>query len=44
VAEERVVLKNCGVIDPGNISTFLEQDGFRALEKARKEMSPEQVI
>ncbi len=42
--QARVVLKNCGVIDPTNISTCLEQDGFKALEKARREMSPEEVI
>ena len=41
---KRVVLKNCGVINPRDITTCLDQDGFRALEKARSEMSPEQVI
>ncbi|MFC1902222.1 NADH-quinone oxidoreductase subunit F [Chloroflexota bacterium] len=40
----KVVLKNCGVIDPGRISTCLERDGFKALEKARREMTPEDVI
>ena len=42
--QERVVLKNCGVIDPKNISTFLDADGFQALNKARQEMTPEEVI
>jgi len=42
--EKRVVLRNCGAIDPRNISTYLERDGFRALEKARREMTPEDVI
>ncbi len=40
----KVVLKNCGVIDPRLISTYLDVDGFKALEKARREMSPEEVI
>ncbi len=40
----RVVLKNCGVIDPRRISTYLDKDGFKALEKARREMTPEEVI
>jgi len=42
--EKRVVLKNCGVIDPGRIETFLDNDGFKALTKARDEMTPESVI
>jgi len=42
--EKRVVLRNCGTIDPRNISTYLERDGFRALDKARREMTPEDVI
>ena len=41
--QARVVLKNCGVIDPGDIATFRAAGGFEALEKARA-MSPEAVI
>jgi NADH:ubiquinone oxidoreductase subunit F (NADH-binding) len=44
VPERRILLKNCGVIDPGDISTYLDQGGFKALEKARGEMSAEEVI
>jgi len=44
VPQVKVVLKNCGVIDPRLISTYLDVDGFKALEKARREMSPEEVI
>jgi NADH:ubiquinone oxidoreductase subunit F (NADH-binding) len=44
VAQAKVVLKNCGVIDPKRIEAYLEEDGFKALEKARREMTPEQVI
>jgi NADH:ubiquinone oxidoreductase subunit F (NADH-binding) len=42
--QARVVLRNCGVIDPRRISTFLEVSGFKALEKARREMTPAEVI
>jgi NADH:ubiquinone oxidoreductase subunit F (NADH-binding) len=42
--EKRVVLKNCGQIDPKSIRAFLKKDGFAALEKAQKCMSPEQII
>lgn len=42
--EKRIVLKNCGVIDPRDISTYLERGGFKALEKARRHMTPEKII
>jgi NADH:ubiquinone oxidoreductase subunit F (NADH-binding) len=42
--EKRVVLKNCEAIDPGDLSTYLARDGFKALEKARKQLTPEQTI
>ena len=39
----KVVLKNCGVIDPKDIKTYRAEGGFEALEKARG-MTPEEVI
>lgn len=42
--QEKIVLRNCGVIDPKRISSYLDRDGFKALEKARREMTPEEVI
>jgi len=42
--QKRVVLKNCGVIDPRNVDTFIQRDGFQALRKAVEQMSPEEVI
>ena len=42
--EKRVVLKHCEVIDPRDLSTYLDREGFKALEKAQKEMTPEKVI
>ena len=42
--QERIVLKNCGVIDPRRLTTYLDREGFKAWEKARREMTPEEVI
>jgi NADH:ubiquinone oxidoreductase subunit F (NADH-binding) len=42
--EKRVVLKNCEVIDPGDLSSYLARDGFKALERVRKKLTPEQTI
>ena len=42
--EKRIVLKNCGVIDPGDIRTYLERGGFKALAKALNDMTPDAVI
>jgi NADH:ubiquinone oxidoreductase subunit F (NADH-binding) len=44
VPEKRVVLQNCGVIDPRDIASFLAVDGFRALEKALTGLTSPQVI
>ena len=42
--QKRIVLENCGEIDPLNIDDYLARDGYRALERCRKHLSPEQVI
>ena len=42
--QKRVVLKNCGLIDPKSIHSYLKKGGFTALEKAQKKMTPEGVI
>ena len=42
--EKRIVLRNCGVIDPKRITTYLDRGGFKAWQKARDEMTPEAVI
>ena len=41
--QAKVASKNCGVIDPRRIETYLARDGFKALAKVRQEMTPEQV-
>ena len=42
--QERIALRNCGVIDPENIDEYLAMDGYRALEKVLTSMSREEVI
>lgn len=42
--EIRVVLRNCGKIDPENIEDYIAEDGYQALGKALTESSSEQVI
>lgn len=42
--QERIVLRNCGVIDPENIDDYIAADGYKALEKVLFEMSEDDVI
>ena len=42
--QERVALRNCGVIDPEKIDDYIANDGYAALGKVLTEMTPEQVI
>ena len=42
--QERIVLKNCGLIDPFSIEDYQANDGYRALRTALTKMSPQQVI
>jgi NADH:ubiquinone oxidoreductase subunit F (NADH-binding) len=42
--EVRVVLRNCGKIDPENIEEYIAEDGYTAFAKALTEMTPEAVI
>jgi len=44
VPEERVVLRNCGLIDPSDINTYLSRDGFKAFAKVRDKMTSEETI
>ncbi len=37
----RVVLRNCGVINPENIDEYIARDGYKGLERALFEMKPE---
>ncbi|MCF7943355.1 MAG: NADH-quinone oxidoreductase subunit NuoF [Spirochaetia bacterium] len=40
----RIVLRNCGVIDPENIDEYIARDGYAAIEKVLFEMTPDDVI
>jgi NADH:ubiquinone oxidoreductase subunit F (NADH-binding)/(2Fe-2S) ferredoxin/Pyruvate/2-oxoacid:ferredoxin oxidoreductase delta subunit len=42
--EVRVVLRNCGKIDPENIEDYIAEDGYMALGKVISSMQPEEVI
>ena len=42
--QERLALRNCGVIDPENIDEYIAFDGYKALGKVLTEMTPEEVI
>lgn len=42
--QQRVILRNCGHINPEKIDHYIAQGGYRALQKALLEMTPEQVI
>ncbi len=40
----RIVLRNCGFINPEEISEYIARDGYAALEKAVFELSPEDIV
>ena len=40
----RIVLRNCGIIDPDNIEDYLHHKGYQGLSKLLSEMTPEQGI
>ncbi len=42
--EVRIVLRNCGIIDPENIEDYIAQDGYMALAKVLSEMSSDDVL
>jgi NADH-quinone oxidoreductase subunit F len=42
--QKRILLSNSGIIDPENIEHYLVREGYQALSRALKEMTPEQVI
>jgi len=42
--QKRVALRNCGVINPENIDEYIAMDGYFALAKVVREMTPDDVI
>ena len=43
-SQHRVVLRNCGLIDPENIDEYIAYNGYEAYKKAVATMTPQQVI
>ncbi len=42
--QHRIILRNCGHINPENIDHYITRDGYQALEKALLKMTPTEVI
>jgi len=42
--EKRIVLRNCGVVDPEDLSSYLGAGGFNAFFKARDSMTPDGIV
>jgi NADH:ubiquinone oxidoreductase subunit F (NADH-binding)/(2Fe-2S) ferredoxin len=42
--QERIVLRNCGVISPESIEEYIARDGYAALGRCLIEMQPKEVI
>mgnify|MGYP002796716687 CR=1 FL=1 len=42
--QQRVVLRNCGVINPEDIEEYVAADGYKAIEKVLSSMTPDEVI
>ena len=42
--QRRIVLRNCGIIDPESIGDYLAAGGYKAMEKVLHSMSPQEVI
>jgi NADH:ubiquinone oxidoreductase subunit F (NADH-binding) len=44
VSQTRIVLRNCGVIDPESMEEYIAQGGYVGVSKCILDMTPEQVI
>lgn len=42
--QTRIALRHCGLIDPVSLEDYRSSDGYEALEKVLKSMTPEEVI
>jgi NADH-quinone oxidoreductase subunit F len=42
--QKKIVLRNCGIINPERIEEYIMAGGYEATKKALKEMTPDQVI
>lgn len=42
--QKRIVLRNCGIIDPGSIDEYLAQGGYEGIQKCLRQYTQDQVI
>lgn len=42
--QKKIVLENCGIINPESIDQYIAKGGFTALDKALRRMKPEEVV
>jgi NADH:ubiquinone oxidoreductase subunit F (NADH-binding)/(2Fe-2S) ferredoxin/NAD-dependent dihydropyrimidine dehydrogenase PreA subunit len=42
--QHRIILSNCGEIDPENIDDYIKRGGYEGITRALKEMTPEEVV
>jgi NADH-quinone oxidoreductase subunit F len=42
--QKRIVLRNCGIIDPTSIDEYMATGGYGAIRKVLREMTPDQVV
>ncbi len=42
--QERIALRNCGLLDPEDISEYIANEGYQALAKCLFDMTPAQVV
>ncbi len=42
--QHKIVLENCGIIDPDDIAPYIKKGGYEAVKKVLGTMSPQQVI
>lgn len=42
--QKKIVLRNCGIINPENIEDYLKKNGYQSLKKTIFDMSPDETI
>jgi len=42
--QKRIVLRNCGLIDPGSIDEYIARDGYKAVQNVLHKLRPQNVI
>ena len=42
--QEKIVLRNCGLIDPMNVEEYISREGYESLAQALNRMTPQEVV